>query len=69
MLIQTAIIALLVLLFSGKKLEALGYLTIQGSVLWLLFLSGLVPFDAIWALQAANMPIAAASKVGYALPR
>ena len=63
MLIQTAIVALLVLLFSGKALEAVAYLVIHGSLLWFLFLSGLAPFDAIWALQAANMPIAAASKV------
>ena len=63
MLIQTAIVALLVLLFSGKALEAVAYLAIHGSLLWFLFLSGLAPFDAIWALQAANMPIAAASKV------
>lgn len=63
MLIQTTLIAMLVLSFTGKATECLVYMAVQGVLLWYLFLSGMVPYDLVWGLQAANMPIVATSKV------
>lgn len=63
MLVQTSIIAILVLMFSGRTVTCMLYLAIQSAIIWFLFLSGLAPSDLIWALQAANMPVVASSKM------
>lgn len=65
MLIQTTIVAVLVLVYSNQIYTALVYVSVQSAVIWFLFLSGLASFDLIWTLQTANMPIIASSRVSH----
>lgn len=57
LLVETAIIAILVLVFSGQKLSAL-FFTLTFSGIFYALMSGLTPINILWSLQACNLPLA-----------
>ncbi|GLH16156.1 Mannose-P-dolichol utilization defect 1 protein homolog [Gryllus bimaculatus] len=59
--LQTAVIAALVLLFSGSSARAAAFVASYVALLFVL-LSGLTPVDVLWSLQALNVPIIVAGK-------
>ncbi|CAL8127303.1 unnamed protein product [Orchesella dallaii] len=61
--VQTAIVAVLVLLFNyGSGLLGLSFLVAYGASVYAL-VSGLTPLDTLWSMQAANVPIIITSKL------
>ncbi|ODM88032.1 Mannose-P-dolichol utilization defect 1 protein [Orchesella cincta] len=60
---QTAIVAVLVLLFNyGSGLLGLSFLVAYGASIYAL-ISGLTPLDTLWSMQAANVPVIVISKL------
>ncbi|XP_067948763.1 mannose-P-dolichol utilization defect 1 protein-like [Watersipora subatra] len=62
LMLQTAIIAAMVLIFSNQAILAIIYLTIHSGICWYLF-SGLAPSDLIWGLQSSGAIVLIASKM------
>ncbi|KAK7790786.1 hypothetical protein R5R35_009498 [Gryllus longicercus] len=60
--LQTAVIAALVLLFSGSSARAAAFVASYVALLFVL-LSGVTPVDVLWSLQALNVPIVVAGKM------
>ena len=63
LILQTALIAALVLFFSGRTALTLLFTLVYPALLYYL-VAGLAPMDVLWALQSANVPIIVAAKVG-----
>ena len=68
LILQTALIAALVLFFSGQKLLTLLFALVYPAALYYL-VAGFAPMDVLWALQSANVPIIVAAKVSGGLGR
>ena len=62
LILQTALIAALVLFFSGHKVLTLLFTLVYPAALYYL-VAGMAPMDVLWALQSANVPIIVAAKV------
>ena len=62
LILQTALIAALVLFFAGQKVLTLLFTLIYPALLYYL-VAGFAPMDVLWALQSANVPIVVAAKV------
>lgn len=62
LILQTALIAALVLFFSGQKLLTLLFSLIYPAALFYL-VGGYAPLDVLWTLQSANVPIVVAAKL------
>ncbi|KAF0293499.1 Mannose-P-dolichol utilization defect 1 [Amphibalanus amphitrite] len=63
LILQTALIAALVLLFSGQRVLTFLFCALYPAALYYL-VAGFAPMDVLWALQSANVPIIVAAKVG-----
>ena len=62
LMVETAMIALLVLVFEGKKSQAL-LLLIGHSIFVYILTSGLTPIHVLWSFQACNLPLAVSGKL------
>ena len=62
LLIETALIALLVLFYEGKKGQALLLLVSHSAFVYILT-SGLTPINVLWSFQACNLPLAVSGKL------
>ena len=62
LILQTALIAALILFFSGRTLLTLLFTLIYPALLYYL-VAGFAPMDVLWTLQSANVPIIVAAKV------
>lgn len=62
LLVETAIIAFLVIYYGGRKLLAVVFLVSTMATLYVL-ISGLTPLNILWSLQAANLPIVVVAKM------
>jgi mannose-P-dolichol utilization defect protein 1 len=62
LIVETAAIAFLVIWFDGKRGQAMVFGAIYSAGLAVL-LSGAVSIDVLWALQAANLPLAVIGKL------
>lgn len=62
LLLETAMIAFLVMWFDGNRGRGLLFALTHGTVLYLL-MSGLTPVHVLWALQASTLPLAVSGKL------
>ncbi|XP_043246712.1 mannose-P-dolichol utilization defect 1 protein homolog [Amphibalanus amphitrite] len=62
LILQTALIAALVLLFSGQRVLTFLFCALYPAALYYL-VAGFAPMDVLWALQSANVPIIVAAKL------
>ncbi|XP_037076372.1 mannose-P-dolichol utilization defect 1 protein-like [Pollicipes pollicipes] len=62
LILQTALIAAMVLHFSGQRLLTLLFTLLYPAALYVL-LAGLTPLHVLWTLQSANVPIIVAAKL------
>lgn len=66
LLLQTLLIACLILHYSGRTMMAFLYAMLYTSV-FLVFISGYTPKDFLWTLQGFNIPILLVGKLSQAL--
>ncbi|CAH1781897.1 unnamed protein product, partial [Owenia fusiformis] len=66
LVLQTAIIGFLILVYSDKLSQALIFITVYTATIGFL-LSPSAPLSLLWGLQAANMPVVAMAKMIQAL--
>jgi len=62
LLVETALIAFLVLWYDKKKVRATLFVALYSGLVYTL-MSGLTPIDILWTLQAANLPLAISGKL------
>lgn len=62
LLVETALIAFLVLWYDKKKGAAALFVTLYAGLVYTL-MSGLTPINVLWTLQAANLPLAISGKL------
>jgi len=62
LLVETALIAFLVLFYDGKKGQALVFLVTHSAIVYILT-SGFTPINVLWSFQACNLPLAVTGKL------
>lgn len=62
LMIETAIIAFLVLVYSNKRGQAHSFAAMYSLITYMLF-TGIVPMSVLWSMQIANVPVVVCGKM------